>query len=121
MASTTKDIILAIAPELNCFTDPVWELIIADVNEQVGSEFGGKQEAAQRYLASHILTQLLPTANKESMGGVKSEKLAQRTVTYSDASFTNAKNPSSYNSTVYGRMFESIKKQCVLGFAVVKP
>ena len=120
MASTTKENVLTIAPELqDCFTNESLDMIIADVNEQVGSEFSKKQEMAQRYLAAHILTQLLPTTSKESLGGIQSEKLAERTVNYGE--LANIKGASRYDSTVYGKMFEQIKKQSILGFSVVQP
>ncbi len=120
MSNTTKDNILAIAPGLSSLADASFDLVLADVADQVKSSvFGKKTEIAQRYLAAHLLTEI----QQHSQGGGKSgpitsEKTGDIAVSYAQI---NIKDANRYDTTFYGREFNRFCKRCIVAFKVITP
>lgn len=122
MSDTTKDNVLAIAPELKDIPLSTIKMILADVAVEVGAGYGEKQEQAQRYLAAHYLTIINPDnvdTKSSAPGGIKSEGLGDERVTYNG--FQGIKNRSRYDSTTYGQIFQSIKGGSILAATFVTP
>ena len=112
MAGTTKDNVLAIAPELASIAQATWDLVLADVVLSVGANWGQKQELGQRYLAAHRLTLI---QKKDKGGQVTSERTGDVSTSYG----VEAKN--NLSETVYGRQFERIRQGTIAGFMTVTP
>jgi len=121
MANTTQANVLAIAPELTNISPETWAMILADVAADVSSEvYGTKQEIAQRYLAAHYLTLAMPGSvrNAQGSGPVTSESVGQVSVSYGSV---NYRDRNRYDETSYGRMFNQIRRSCVIPFVVITP
>jgi hypothetical protein len=121
MANTNRNNVLLIAPELSGVSQDLITLVLADVAIEVGTIFGRKQEQAQRYLAAHYLTLSNPcnvSRNPNVSGPISQMKTGDESVSYGGG---KVKNPSRYDETSYGRMFESIKRTCVHPAVFVNP
>jgi len=112
MADTTQTAVLAIAPELASVSQDAWDIVLADVAEQVGSQWGGKQEMAQRYLAAHRLTLI---ARQDKGGEITSERTGDVATSYASG------GAESYAETSYGREYERIRRGAIAGFMTVTP
>ena len=112
MADTTQIAVLAIAAELSTISQTAWDIVLADVKAQVGSNWGKMQEIGQRYLAAHRLTLI---ARQEKGGLVTSERTGDIATSY-------AAGGGDMNETVYGREFERLRKGSIgTGFMTVTP
>lgn len=122
MSATTKGNILKIAPELSAITDDdVWTLVLADVADEVEyTVFGTKQEKAQRYLAAHYLTLLMPdnSRNPATAGPITSETAGKVSRSYGLA---QVKGQNRYDETSYGRVFNLMRRGIVIPFQVYTP
>ena len=122
MSATDKGNILKIAPELSAITDDdVWTLVLADVAGEVESSvFGSKQEKAQRYLAAHYLTLLMPDnlRNPAAAGSMTSETAGKVSRSYGLA---RVKGQNRYDETSYGRVFHAIRRGIVIPFYGYRP
>jgi len=121
VGATTKTNVLIIAPELTTVSDDAWTLVLSDVAAQVSSAvYGTDQERAQRYLAAHYLTlvALSSSIGSQASGPVVSESVGQVSKTYAQGSYADKNR---YDETSYGRMFNQIRKGCVIGFTVMTP
>lgn len=125
MGNTTKANVLLIAPQLSSVTDEAFNLILADVAEEVSSAgFGAKQEQAQRWLAAHYLTMIFGadgTGASSGTGAIKKEKVGEVETEYSTETLSRIKGLTRYDETGYGRQFESIKKKSIVPFKVIAP
>lgn len=121
MGNTTKDNIIAIAPELSKVPISMMELVLADIENTVGSNFGARQEEAQRYLGAHLLTLLNPDSgsNPDAVGGVKSERNEEVQIQYDGLAGLKDKNR--LDTTKYGVMFNQITKQSIIPFMTITP
>lgn len=120
MASTTRDKVILIAPELCAVSDPLFSLILTDVAIEVGTIFGRNQEKAQRYLAAHYLTLSNPgvaSRNPNVVGPISQMKTGDESVSYS----SDIKDPTRYDTTSYGRVFESLKRSSIHPAVFVNP
>ena len=123
MASTTRDNVILIAPELCGVPEPLFALILADVAVEVGTIFGRNQEKAQRYLAAHYLTLSNPgnvSRDPSVVGAISQKKTGEESVSYGQPGFLT-KSGSRYDSTSYGRVFESMKRSSVHSAVFVNP
>ncbi len=121
MGNTTKDNIIAIAPELKKIPAGMMDLILVDVANTVGSNFGGRQEEAQRYLGAHLLTLLNPDSgsNPDAVGGIKSERNEEVQIQYDGLSGLKDKNR--LDTTKYGVIYNQIAKQTIIPFMTIIP
>lgn len=117
MSDTTKENVLAIAPELKSQIQlATFNMILADVASEVGSIFGDQQEKAQRYLAAHYLTIL--SQEDPTKADVKSERLRDEQVVYNVSS---GKDSTQFDLTTYGKMYKSIRKSAVMAATMITP
>lgn len=96
-------------------SDPLWGLVLSDVEKQVGEEqFGSLTEIAQRYLAAHFVS--------VALDGVVGE-LASTSVGGISQSFTvpylNRRDV--YGATQFGMEFVRIRDTCIPPFFVSIP
>jgi hypothetical protein len=121
MGNTTRNNIVAIAPELNKVPAGMMELVLVDIANTVGANFGGRQEEAQRYLGAHLLTLLNPDSgsNPDAVGGVKSERNEEVQIQYDGLSGLKDKNR--LDTTKYGVMFNAIAQQSIIPFMTIIP
>lgn len=126
MSDTTADIVKLIAPQLKTFIDAevaTVNLILSDVaGEVTQTQYGGKEEKAQRYLAAHALTLIEAGSSggsSSTSGPLKRVKVGQEEREYSDGSDFLGKNR--LDETVYGREFNRIRSGCILGFQSFRP
>jgi hypothetical protein len=120
MANTNRDKVKLIAPELCGIPDALFTLILADVAVEVGTIFGRNQEKAQRYLAAHCLTLSNPGLvgrDPNVAGSISEKKTGDESVSYGDG----IKDPTRYDTTSYGRVFESLKRSSVHPAVFVNP
>ena len=123
MASTTRDKVKLIAPELCGISDALFSLVLADVVVEVGTVFGRNQEKAQRYLAAHYLTLSNPgnvSRDPNVVGAISEKKTGDESVSYGKPGFLT-KSGSRYDSTSYGRVFESLKRSSIHPAVFVNP
>lgn len=124
MAATTKENIIAIAPELESFISGescVVGLILSDVQSEVTQGvFGSKQERAQRYLAAHYLTLSNPATSSGSSGAIKKEKVGDIEKEYTDSSKVKGAQIG-LSETSYGRTYLSIRRGCIVSFRTYAP
>jgi hypothetical protein len=121
MGNTNRDNIVAIAPELSKISKELFDLVLADLANTVGSNYGARQEQAQRYLGAHTLTLLNPESgsNPDAVGGIKSERNEEVQIQYDGLSGLTDKNR--LDTTKYGVMFNQITKQSVVPFMGIRP
>jgi hypothetical protein len=119
--ATTKANVLAIAPELSTLSDDTWDLILADVaNDLSATVFGSRLEQAARYLAAHRLTLIAQGSSGGSGGQLTKEKTGDEMREYSDGTRWSARD-ALYARTQYGLTFLEIRNRSTFGFRVVKP
>lgn len=121
MSLTTKDNVLAIAPELSTLSDDLWNLYLGDVGNFISaSEFGTKTEIAARYWVAHYLKLLQDTSlgtvsgpiTKERVGDVMREYARITKVTKSEQDFSR---------TSYGMTFLGIRRTTIVAMTVIVP
>jgi hypothetical protein len=112
MPDTTIDNVLAIAPELEKISQEAWDMILADVALLVGTNWGRKQEVAQRYLAAHKLTLI---SREDKGAGITSERTGDVATTYATP------GQEDYSETVYGREYQRLRRGAIAGFMTVTP
>lgn len=120
MADTTRTNVVIIAPELGNISKPLFDLVLADVAVEVGTVFGRNQEKAQRYLAAHYLTLSNPdnvSRDPNVVGSISQLKTGEESISYGDG----IKDPTRYDTTSYGRVFESLKRSSVHPAVFVNP
>ena len=121
MAATTQANVLLIAPELSTLDQDLWDLILADVtNDLSSSVFGNKLEQAARYLTAHRLTLLKAGISGVTSGPVTKEKVGDVMKEYSEGTRFSA-TKASYARTQYGLTFLELRNQTIGAFRVVKP
>lgn len=121
MGNTTKNNIVAIAPELSKIPAGMMDLVLADIANDVGANFGVNQEKAQRYLGAHMLTLLNPDSgsNPDAVGGVKSERNEEVQIQYDGLSGLKDKNR--LDTTKYGVIYNDIVNKSIIPFMVITP
>jgi len=122
MTATSKSSILSIAPELSTRSDALFTLVLADVSNQCGTEFGGRQEEAQRYLAAHLLTLCGSSASVYATGASGSAvklKTGDIEMSFGSISQMLGANATRYDSTVYGQRYMTIRKSSIVSFMVI--
>ncbi|MEW5804286.1 MAG: DUF4054 domain-containing protein [bacterium] len=121
MTDTSQTKVLTIAPELSGVRTSVWTLILADVAAEVTFDtYGSRQEIAQRYLAAHYLTLIKddPLRRADAAGPVASDSSGQVSTNYVAV---NYRDRNRYDETLYGRMFNQIRKSVAVPFTVITP
>lgn len=115
MGNTTKELVWVIAPEFKCTSPALIELILLDAQGMVGTNYGAKQEIAQRYLVAHLLTIFAPAAQDVGTGILK-ERLGDEDVTY-----LKPDKWDEFNSTKYGIMYNKIAKRAITTVRFITP
>ena len=122
MTATSKSNILSIAPELSTRADDLFTMVLSDVSNQCGTEFGGRQEEAQRYLAAHLLT-LCGNSTSVYAGGASGAATKQKTgdieMSFGSISQMLGSNATRYDLTVYGQRYITIRKSSIASFSVI--
>lgn len=120
MAATTKDNVLKIAPELSTVDNDLWNMILVDVDKDVGSEFGEFREVAARYLVAHRLTVLTDKVIGESSGPVIKRKVGDVFREYAKPTSIEGSD-SDYSKTKYGTMYLTYRRKIIIGFNTYVP
>jgi hypothetical protein len=120
MAATTKDSVLKIAPELSTVDNDLWNMILTDVDKDVGSEFGEFREVAARYLVAHRLTILTNNTIGESSGPIVKRKVGDVFREYAKPISIEGSD-ADYTKTKYGTIYLTYRRKIIMGFNTYIP
>jgi hypothetical protein len=122
MGDTTRDNVIAIAPELASVSQEAFDLVLADVKvEAPASIYKSRTEQAQRYLAAHYLT--ISGASPSFAGSGTSGPLTKKKVGEVEESYGNVsiKDATRYDTTSYGKVFKMVRDQVLVGIRSITP
>jgi len=113
MAATTRENIIAIAPNLVSVAIATFDLVIADVAlEVLSADYGTQQERGQRYLAAHFLT----LTQRKGSGAVTWDKVGEVEKRFQNLA---TGGESTLGETSYGVEFMRIRDSVIVPFDVV--
>jgi len=99
-------LLATVAPDVGCSANA--PLAVQMAEQRIGQHFGGKREQAVAYLAAHILT--VGEIGGAAAGPVTSEREGDLARSYGVSA-----GGGGLETTAYGREFQAIRQECILG------
>lgn len=121
MSITTKDKIIAIAPELASESDSTFDFYINEAETSLSySAFGNKTEWAASNWVAHYMTIQSSGDGAGVSGPITEERVGDVSRKYVRLQKIS-KEEADYSRTKYGRTFMTIRSSRIVGFGVIPP
>jgi len=121
MSLTTKEKVIAIAPELSTQSDATFVIYIAEAGTSISpSYFGNKAEWAATNWVAHYMTVNSASGSGTISGPITEERVGDISRKYVKLQKISRED-ADYGRTKYGRTFLTIRSSRIVGFCAIPP